>query len=76
MERQSMIHNSNNQQSFSALSIKPNGHRKTQARPMESHLIQQSSNINRPIEFTGGAFRNTTLQPDLGTRIRQIIILA
>jgi hypothetical protein len=37
---------------------------KTWVRTTESHSIQQSPGMNRPMEFADGAFRNTTLQPD------------
>ena len=33
-------------------------------RTIEYHPIQQSPGTSRPVEFAGGAFRNTTVQPD------------
>jgi hypothetical protein len=64
MERESIPHDGNSQQSFAALPLKPNGQRKTWVRTTESQPIQQSPGMNRPVEFAGGAFRNTTRQPD------------
>lgn len=43
-----MPHDINGQQSFEALSLKPNGQSKTQVRTTESHPIQQSPGVNRP----------------------------
>ena len=64
MERESVLHDINSQQSFEALPLKPNGQSKTWVRTTESHPIQQSPGMDRPIEFAGGAFQNTPLQPD------------
>jgi hypothetical protein len=59
-----MIYDGNMQQSFETLPLKPNGQVKTQEQMTESHPIQQSLGMMRPMEFAGGAFRNTTLQPE------------
>jgi hypothetical protein len=64
MERESVLHDINPQQSFEALPLKPNGQTKTQVRTTESHPIEPSLGMNRPVEFAGRAFRNTTLQLD------------
>ena len=62
MERERVLHDINSQQSFKALPLKPNGQIKTWVRPTEYHPIQQSPGMKRPMEFAGGAFRNTTVQ--------------
>jgi hypothetical protein len=59
MEREIMSHDGNSQQSFAALSLKPNGQIKTWVRPTESHQIQQSLGMMCPVEFADGGFRNT-----------------
>ena len=59
-----MSHDINSQQSFETLPLKPNGQSKTWVRTTESHPIQQSPGMNRPVEFAGGAFRNSSLQPN------------
>jgi hypothetical protein len=64
MERESVSHDINSQQSFEAPPLKPNGQRKIRVRTTESHPIQQSLGMNCPVEFAGEAFRNTTLQPE------------
>jgi hypothetical protein len=51
MERESIPHDGNSQQSFAALPLKPNGQRKTRVRTTESHPIQQSPGMNRLREF-------------------------
>nr|UBY07023.1 NBS-LRR disease resistance protein [Dasypyrum villosum] len=51
MERESIPHDGNSQQSFATLPLKPNGQRKTRVRTTESHLIQQSPGMNRLREF-------------------------
>jgi hypothetical protein len=56
MERESVSHDINSQQSFEALPLKSNGQRKTWVRMTESHLIQQSPGMNRLVEFVGRAF--------------------
>jgi hypothetical protein len=63
MERESVLHDISCQQIFEVLPLKPNGQTKTWVRTTESHPIQQSLGMNRPVEFAGGALRNTTLQP-------------
>jgi hypothetical protein len=40
MERESVLHDINRQQSFEALPLKPNGQTKTRVRTTEFHLIQ------------------------------------
>jgi hypothetical protein len=65
MEREIMSYDGNSQQSFTTLSLKPNGRIKTWVRPIESHPIQQSPGMTRPVEFIGEDFQNTTLLPDL-----------
>jgi hypothetical protein len=64
MERESVPHDINIQQSFEVLPLKPNGQIKTRVRITEPHPIQQSPGLNRTVEFVGGAFWNTTLQPE------------
>ena len=59
-----MSHDINSQQNFEAFPLKPNGQSKTWVRTTESHPIQQSPGVNRPVEFAGGAFRNSSLQPN------------
>jgi hypothetical protein len=56
MERESMPRHIKSQQSFELLPLKSKGQRKTQVGTIESHLIQQSLDMNRPLEFIGGAF--------------------
>src|SRR4051812_21300146 len=51
------------QQSFTTLPLKPNV-QKNKAHTTEYLLIQQSLGMMRPWEFAGGAFLNSTLQPD------------
>jgi hypothetical protein len=75
MEQKSVPHDINSQQSFEALPLKLNGQRKIRVRTTESHPIQQSLGMNRPVEFTGGAFQNKTASKTMKTCIWQIIIL-
>jgi hypothetical protein len=64
MEQESELRGINSQQSFEALSLKLNGQIKTWMRMTEYHPIHQSPGIGRPVKFIGGAFENTTVQPD------------
>ena len=57
---ENMPHDINNQQSFKALPLKSNGQSKTRMRTTEFHPIQQSLGMIALMEYTGGAFRNTT----------------
>jgi hypothetical protein len=63
MEWESVLHDINSQRSLQALPLKPNGQKKHMCMT-ESHPIQQSLGMNHLVEFTIGAFRNMTLQPD------------
>jgi hypothetical protein len=64
MEQDVVPHDGNSQQSFAALPLKPNGQIKTWVHMTEYHMIQQTSGMKRPMEFAGGAFRNTTHSPN------------
>jgi hypothetical protein len=57
------LHHINSQQSFEALPLKPNGQIKNMGAPDQKHPIQQSLGIDRRMNFAGGTFRNTTIQP-------------
>jgi hypothetical protein len=62
-QNENVLHDINSQQSFETLPLKPNGQTKAHVHMTEYHLIQQSPGMRRSAEFTGGAFRNTTVQP-------------
>jgi hypothetical protein len=61
---ENVLHDIKSQPSFETLPLKPNGQTKARVRTTEYHLIHQSPGMRRPVEFTGGAFRNTTVQPE------------
>jgi hypothetical protein len=53
MEREIVSYDGNNQQSFAAFPLKPNGQIKTQVRSTKSYSIQQSPGMARLVEFAG-----------------------
>jgi hypothetical protein len=56
MEREIVLHDGNIQQSFTTLSLKPNGQIKTWVPSSKSHPIQQYLDMTRPVEFGDEAF--------------------
>jgi hypothetical protein len=64
MERETMSHDGNNQQSLANASSKTKQSDKKQGCTRSNPINPASSGMKCLVKFTDGVFRNTTLQPD------------
>jgi hypothetical protein len=76
MERESVLHDINRQQSFEALLLKPNDQTKTRVHTTESHPIQQSLGMSPSRVCWRSLPKHDTLAISMGVDNRQIFVLA